>query len=137
MPLPPEDLFAIHELYARYNHAVDFGEPDAWAATFTPNGTFGTNTMAPIAGVEQLRALGAVLAERLDSRHWNSNLIIEPAPGGATGRCYLLLLRPGAPGTPAVAAATGIYRDELEKTPAGWRFKSRYATLEGDPPMKS
>jgi len=137
VPLPPEDLFAIHELYARYNHAVDFRDADAWAATFTADGTFGTNTMAPVTGSEQLRVLGAVLAERLDSRHWNSNLIIEPTAEGATGRCYLLLLRPGRPGTAAEAAATGIYRDELEKTPAGWRFKSRYATLEGDPPMKS
>ena len=136
MPLAPEDLLAIQELYARYNHAIDFGDVEAWVATFTPDGAFATNMSAPAAGAEQLRALGTVLAARLDSRHWTNNLIIEAAPGGARGICYLALLRPGNSTRPAALPATGIYRDELVKGADGWRFKSRNATLEGAPPMK-
>ena len=40
MPLSVEDRLAIQELIARYNHAIDGGDPDGWAATFAPDGTF-------------------------------------------------------------------------------------------------
>ena len=35
--LTADDRFAIQELYARYNHAIDSGNSGAWAATFTNN----------------------------------------------------------------------------------------------------
>ncbi|MBE7518786.1 MAG: nuclear transport factor 2 family protein [Thermoflexaceae bacterium] len=136
MPLTPEDMLAIHELYARYNHAVDSGDADAWAATFTADAEFRTNLDTSFKGTAELRAFATRLATRLDARHWNNNLIVEPAPGGAKAVCYLLLVRPGRPGVLAEAGATGIYRDELVKGIDGWRFKSRYATIEGEVPMK-
>ncbi len=136
MPLPPEDMFAIQELYARYNHAVDYGDPDAWAATFTADATFEAKPDTFCRGTAELRAFAALLAERFDGRHWNNNLIAEPVPGGAKVVCYLLLVRPGRDGVLAEVSATGIYRDELVKGPDGWRFKSRSATIEGEPPMR-
>lgn len=38
MALPAADHLAIEQLYARYSHAVDRGDGDAWAACFTADG---------------------------------------------------------------------------------------------------
>src|SRR5437870_3522055 len=35
-----EDKFVIQELIARYNHAIDFGNYDAWVECFTIDGIF-------------------------------------------------------------------------------------------------
>jgi len=35
-----EDKFAIQELVARYNHAIDFGNYEAWVECFTEDGVF-------------------------------------------------------------------------------------------------
>jgi 3-phenylpropionate/cinnamic acid dioxygenase small subunit len=37
---PFEDKFAIQELIARYNHAIDFGNYDAWVECFAEDGVF-------------------------------------------------------------------------------------------------
>lgn len=50
-----EDQLAIQQLYARYNHAIDAGKGDAWAACFTAEGTFDSAT-GSFAGTEQLAA---------------------------------------------------------------------------------
>ena len=38
--LSAQDNFEIQQLYARYNIAIDGGDGEAWAATFTPDGAF-------------------------------------------------------------------------------------------------
>jgi len=38
--LSTQDYIDIEQLYATYNHAIDSGDGEAWAATFTPDGTF-------------------------------------------------------------------------------------------------
>ena len=40
MPLSIEDQLDIMELMARYNHAIDGSQPEAWADTFTDDGVF-------------------------------------------------------------------------------------------------
>ena len=40
--LSAQDYIDIEQLYATYNHAIDSGDADAWAATFTPDGSFNT-----------------------------------------------------------------------------------------------
>ena len=39
--LTADDHAQIHQLYAKYVQAIDFGEAIAWADTFTPEGSFG------------------------------------------------------------------------------------------------
>ena len=49
MPLTTDDIVAINQLYARYNHAIDLERHKEFAATFTPDGTLnamGTETTA-------------------------------------------------------------------------------------------
>ena len=47
MALDPADTLEILQLAARYNHAIDYGDPEAWAGTFTADGTFNTATGRP------------------------------------------------------------------------------------------
>ena len=59
--------------------------------------------------------------------HMLVNHVIEPAPGGATGKVYLIAI--GLDGEPGKVEAQGRYEDVYVKTPQGWRFKSRMHVL--------
>ncbi|MCX7618192.1 nuclear transport factor 2 family protein [Tepidiforma sp.] len=130
MPLSVEDQLAIQQLYARYNHAIDSGDGAAWAACFTPDGTFSSAT-GTFTGRDQLQGFGAAFATRMKARHWTNNLVLEGDADAARGSCYLMLLRltPGEQ-PPASILVTAIYRDELRRTADGWKFASR--TVVGD-----
>ncbi|MEX0782410.1 MAG: nuclear transport factor 2 family protein [Dehalococcoidia bacterium] len=122
--LATEDLLAIQQLYARYNHAIDSGDATGWAACFTPAGTFTSGASGSFAGTEQLTGFAQGFASRLKARHWTNNLIIDADGDGARGTCYLMLLRL-AEGAPASVMATGIYRDEIVRDSGAWKFASR------------
>lgn len=127
MPLAPEDLFAIQQLYARYNHAIDFGDADGWAACFTEDGVFSAPG-TEVAGRESLRTFAADFSTRMRARHWTNNLLIDGDGDVARGRCYLALLRLGEEGVRI--AATGRYEDELVRAGEGWRFRRRTVTMD-------
>jgi hypothetical protein len=122
--LSVEDQLAIQQLYARYNHAIDSGNAEAWADTFTGDGAFSSSASGDLAGREALVAFAKAFSSRLKARHWTNNLVVEPAANGASGTCYLIFLRL-AEGQPATIAATGLYRDELVNKGQGWRFARR------------
>jgi len=127
--LTADDYVEIQQLYARYNNAIDSGDGEAYAATFVPEGTFNTLTGhdALVGFIHNWRQkMGGA-----NQRHWNTNLTITPAPEGASGSVYLLLVDVGARPPAILAAAT--YEDQLIKTAAGWRFKKR-VTHNEDPP---
>ena len=131
MALTVEDQLAIQQLYAKYNHAIDAGKGDAWAATFTQDGTFSSAT-GTFSGTEQLAGFANGFGQRIKARHWTNNLLLEGDAGKATGTCYLVLYRltPGEQ-PPAGVLTTAIYNDELAKGPdAAWRFSKR--TVTGD-----
>jgi SnoaL-like domain len=120
--LATQDYIDIQQLYARYNHAMDTGNAEAWADTFTPDGTFNT-TWKNRQGLIDFIHQWVGQRNGANRRHWNSNLVITPSPDGATGTVYLMLLDVGA--KPPVIASTSKYSDVLVKTAQGWRFKSR------------
>jgi len=126
--LATQDYVDIAQLYARYNTAIDTGDADGWAATFTPDGVFNGTTRGHEALVQFVhdwrdKRNGA------NRRHWNSNLVVTRTPEGANGSVYLQLLDVGV--RPAAATLTAMYEDRLVKTADGWRFKSRL--LHNDP----
>jgi hypothetical protein len=124
--LATEDLLAIQQLYARYNHAIDSGDGPGWARCFTPDGTF-TSASGTFTGSDALATFATGFATRLKARHWTNNLVIDADGDGARGRCYLMLLRL-AEGSPASILTTGIYDDRLVRDGGGWKFASRNVT---------
>ena len=126
--LTTQDYIDIEQLYATYNHAIDSGDAEGWAATFTPDGTFNRFT-----GKEALVGFIKTWREKMNGanrRHWNTNLRITPSTDGANGTVMLMLLDVGT--KPPAIASTGMYTDVLVKTPDGWRFKNRQ--VKGDAP---
>lgn len=132
--LTTQDYIDIQQLYAKYNDAIDSGDGEAYAATFTPDGVFNTfkGKDALVGFIEQWKTK----MNGLTRRHWNNNLIITPTAEGASGSVYLLLIDVSA--RPPAIGSAARYTDSLVKTPQGWRFKQR--ATKGDsaapPPPK-
>ena len=123
--LTTQDLVEIQQLYARYNHTLDSGvaEGMGWARTWTADGEF------PVAKATGHAALAEFAkgfhAKSPALRHWNTNLMITPSPGGASGSVYLLMVDAGGEGKPPTIRTAATYVDDLVKTSEGWRFKKR------------
>lgn len=128
MTLSADDLLAIQQLYARYNHAIDFGDAEAWAECFTPDGVFASSARRETVGREALRAFAEAFSRQMKGRHWTNNLVVEGDGDEASGRCYLALYVLGEGG--ARLMTTGVYHDELVRTAQGWRFRRRDVTLD-------
>jgi hypothetical protein len=127
--LTPADYYEIEQLYAKYNQALDAGDAEGWAATFTPDGTFNTST-----GREGLLRFVKDWHEKRSGgnrRHWNSNLRLSGTPDGAQGSVYLMLVDVST--RPPSIALMGMYTDTLAKTPQGWRFKKRLVKGDATP----
>lgn len=118
--LTAEDLTEIDQLYARYNWAIDAGDAEGYAATFTADGVFNTH-VGHDAIVKFAQTFHAGLGARV--RHWNTNLMVVPTATGAHGQVYLVLVDFST--KPATIAASASYSDELVKTAQGWRFTKR------------
>ena len=126
--LTAQDNFEIQQLYARYNIAIDSGDAEGYAATFTPDGVF--NNMV---GHDALVGFAKMWREKLNGamrKHWNNNLQISGSSRQANGFVYLMLVDIST--KPASILATLSYTDTLVKTKAGWRFSKR--TTKNDAP---
>jgi SnoaL-like domain len=124
--LSAQDYFEIQQLYARYNIAIDSGDAEGWAATFTPDGVFNTSV-----GHDALVNFVKTWRENLNGatrKHWNNNLQITGNSKEASGYVYLMLVDIST--KPASILATATYTDSLIKTKDGWRFTKR--TTKGD-----
>ena len=120
MPTITEDRDEILQLLYRYNHAIDNGDAEGWADTFTADAVFdaGGNLMS---GREDLVAFASSVH---GSRHVVANPVIDIAGDTATVRAYILLSR-GEP-----LSVVGTYEDDVVRTDDGWRFAKRVFTPE-------
>ena len=123
--LTAQDFVEIQQLYAKYNWALDSGDSQGYAATFTPDGVF-NNNVGHDAIVKFADTFHAGLGSHV--KHWNTNLLITPSASGANGQVYLVLVDYAT--KPPTIFTSAAYSDELVKTPQGWRFKKR--TTKGD-----
>ena len=126
--LTTDDLVEIQQLYAKYNWSLDSGDAEAYASTFTPDGVF-NNNVGHDAIVKFAQGFHTGLGSHL--KHWNTNLMILPSAGGATGQVYLVLVDFATKPPSIFTSAT--YADELVKTPQGWRFKKRQTKTDAAP----
>ena len=134
--LSPQDYIEIQQLVARYPYAHDggLGKGAVYADLFTADGVFINQDGRHDGGRAALERLGGARrkgATPLNTAHYIVNHVIEPLPGGgARGQEYLVVLDVGEEGPvhgprPSSIRLGGQYHDEYEKTPQGWRFKSR------------
>src|SRR3954462_8122273 len=126
--LTPLDYIEIRQLVARYGYAVDTGADNGnmYAELFAPDGAF-----LDRAGKAATRRDGLAAVARRFQRgpqsqfHFLLNHVTEATPDGARGKEYLLQLRMGEPGHENDIFGCGHYEDTYQRTPAGWRFKTR------------
>jgi hypothetical protein len=125
------DYIEIERLVASYGHALDNGygttdNGEAYAGLYTSDATFGQST-----GFAQLAALGREQPQGPQYvRHYLTNHVIEPFAGQAIGRQYLVVVDMPEPearakGTPGSIFLGGHYEDVYQKTPDGWRIRTR------------
>jgi ketosteroid isomerase-like protein len=112
----------ILQLLYRYNHAIDSGDAEGWAALFTDDGVF------EVAGqVMSGREAMVGFASGVNGlRHVVANPVVEVVGDTATVQAYLFAFG----GTTMVIS--GSYEDQLVRKPDGWRFAKRSFTP--DPP---
>lgn len=123
MPLSSADRLAILELVARYNHAVDSGDVDTRADTFTEDGVWDSETGGVIRGREAIREHARTRAPHAHTwKHWTNSPVIEGDGDDATIRQYMLLVGVDEPLRPRML---GTYEDTLRREANGWRFAYR------------
>ena|SRR5579863_1714748 len=108
----------ILQLLYRYNHAIDSGDAEGWAAMFTADGAFEVAGQA-MSGREALVGFASSVH---GLRHVVANPVIEVAGDTATVRAYLVVFQ----GT--TTSVVGSYEDELVRGSEGWRFAKRSFT---------
>jgi hypothetical protein len=132
------DYIAILQLYAEHNTALDLGQGDRFAATFTEDGEFQggrrpnraepLNVRKPdVVGRDQLRQMGDNAGR--GSRHIVTNVVVTRTPDGAIGTSYLLLMN----ANDESVTETSIYNDIFVKTKDGWKFKKQINWSDLDP----
>lgn len=124
MPLSSEDVVAINQLYASYNHAFDYGDVIAfsdqhWTESgelHSPAGvTRGHHQLRQ--GMEQIRSI----LPRM--RHGTMNVLVDGDGDHAAGSAFLLAYQGGSEGFQVLQ--TGRYRDDLVKVDGRWLFSRR------------
>ena len=128
------DRARISDLTARYNRCFDDGDPDGFAATFTEDGSMevvgGPTTTGRAALAEMCRRTPYGIV------HVTVDAIVEVDGDRAVQDVTLLVVARPRADVPADKRRSrlqrsGRYRDQLVRTPEGWRFAHRAATLDG------
>ncbi len=116
------EKLAIQELFARYAHAIDDLESEAWVECFTPDGVFQVGTRA-MRGQAALRGYADVHIQEIRCRHMMANFLYEVNGNEATGQCSMLATLATAGGYKIFAQ--GRYVDRLVKYNGQWRIAHR------------
>lgn len=133
-----EDRAAIEDLQARYLFALDFRDPEAYAATFTEDGVLdygagkiiGREAIAEMvagmrAGAEQQRAADTSGIRPAAGRHNISNIVVEIDGDHATGAAYWFHMGNDNPERGAQLNSFGHYEDEMVRVDGEWLFSLR------------
>jgi 3-phenylpropionate/cinnamic acid dioxygenase small subunit len=125
------DRFAIRELTARYNDAIDDGRLDDYLACFTPDGVFEIDGLGRGQGPAQIRPMVEPISPI--AVHLTLDAVVDVDGDTATQRCRFLLGRRAPDRSDFSIVTSGRYRDRLVRTPDGWRFVERHAAFDIDP----
>lgn len=137
--LSAQDLLDIRQLIDGYSHLLDncVNNGNDYADMFTADATFGVSREWGKAkiwfrGREQLRRAGGGGDTECRPResqgyayHLTINPVITATPTGARSISTLLTITNDTNDRGDIVHWEGGYEDTFEKTPSGWRFKSR------------
>ena len=122
------EKIAIQELFARYAHAIDELDPEAWVQCFTPDGVFQVGPRA-MRGHAALRGYAEVHVREIRCRHMIGNFLYEIKGNEATGRSSALATLATSNGYRIFAQ--GGYVDRLVKEGGQWRIAYRRVDIDG------
>jgi hypothetical protein len=124
--LTAADYLEIAQLVSSYGHALDSGygkgeNGEAYANLYTADAAFaGAEGHAQLVKLAQIQPRGPDYV-----RHYLTNHVIEPTPGGAKGKEFLVVIDNGENGKLSSLFLGGHYEDTYVKTADGWRIKTR------------
>jgi uncharacterized protein (TIGR02246 family) len=130
MGLSTDDIVTIQGLAARYNHAVDSGDSEAFSAVFTEDGVLSAGELQ-VKGRDALGDFAKGFAGSVrEPRHIAHNIVIEGDGDKATLKAYIqMFIMSGEPGQ-QVVATSGKYNDTLVKENGSWKFTERVFTAD-------
>jgi SnoaL-like domain len=133
-----EDRAQIEDLQARYLFALDFRDPDAYAATFAEDGVldYGAGKIQGRAAIREMVARMRVNDERQRAedksglrpaagRHNISNIVLDIDGDRARGTAYWFHMGNANPERSAQLNSFGHYEDELVRVNGEWLFSLR------------
>jgi SnoaL-like domain len=126
MSLDAGDILAIQQLLALYGHIIDEREWDRVGELFTAGALYDMSEF----GVGTVRGAAAIqtLWSRPDAvhplAHHATNIVVSEDPDGT-----VRVLSKGLGVGPNGRVGSVVYRDVVERTPAGWRFRERKGRL--------
>jgi len=126
MSLDAADILAIHQLLGQYGHIIDEREWHRVSELFTATALYDMSEFG-LGVVRGAAAIGALWG-RPDAQHPRahhaSNIVVSEDPDGT-----VRVLSKGLGVGPNGRVGSVVYRDVVERTPAGWRFVSRKGQL--------
>jgi actinorhodin biosynthesis protein ActVIA len=127
--LPCDEILLIHQLYAVQAHAIDSGDVDTWARTFTPDGTMSSpNSPVPIVGHDALMEFARTFLQRAGQYgtcHWTDAILITGGTDSTVRATANMLLLRGAPDGQTNVDRCVRAEDCLVRRSDGWLFQSR------------
>lgn len=128
------DRTQIRELTAHYNRCFDDGDTEGFAATFVEDGVMEVSGGFEVKGRQELAKMCATTPYGVV--HVTTDATVSVDGDTAVQELTVLVLQRPKPDAAPEERTTelfksGRYRDELVRTPEGWRFARRTATLDG------
>ncbi|WP_243788659.1 nuclear transport factor 2 family protein [Saccharopolyspora gloriosae] len=130
--VPPELYAEVLHFYGKQMQALDNGDFEAYAATFTPDGVFAHSPALPAARtragiVEALREFDLRFEnDPVQRRHWFNHVVLEQQEDGSlrsTAYALILTIRPGVK-APEVGPSC-VVNDVLVRDGSGLHLCSR------------
>lgn len=121
------DLLEIQALLNRYALCLDDRDWSGLASCFAADAVADYGVLGVHEGFPAIERLVRGVLEKLDgSQHFITNHEIEVRGDAATARCYLQAQHiKRMPEGKDLYLVAGLYRDELARTPEGWRIRHR------------
>lgn len=128
MALSPADRIELHELFARYAYCIDTRDWTGLAKIFTTDAEFTVDVSnVHMRGVDEIIHFMAEVANHPVAHHI-TNIFVDETDRGAVSNGRLMGV--GRKGH----VSTGHYRDEVVRTPDGWRVHRRSFTMTNPRP---